>query len=106
MAERVLIFVCDLDRRFVDVDAGRLRRSVTKDRLHRRFAYPAADHFRCQPVPERVWRDFTFDATQQALLADDVLPRARADRVAGVSDLVAATERGGRPGAANLIAAQ
>src|SRR4029078_5003618 len=106
LPEGVLVLVRHLDGGLVDVDTGCLRGCVSKDCLYRRFANPAPDHLRGQSVPERVWRDFALDAKARAELADDVLDRARADRIADIADLVPPAEGRRGAGATDRVAPQ
>jgi len=76
---------------------------MSKNRLYRRFAHPAADHLGRQPVAEGMRRHVAFDPELPAKLRDDVLDRARADRRSRLADLIP-TAKGRKPArAANIV---
>src|SRR5690606_35257918 len=92
VAERFLILIRNLDSRFVDIDSCRLRRGVSENGLHGRFAHPPPHELGRETVPERVWRNDALDANLVADLRHDVLDGPRADLLAGSPDLVPTAE--------------
>src|SRR5215218_9293345 len=90
--KRVLILLGDFNSALVDINASRLRRGVTEDRLDRRFADAAMDHFGGESVAEGMGRDLAFDPQRFAELGDDVFNGARADGRPGIAEFIASAE--------------
>jgi len=91
-AERILVFIGDINGGFMDVNPRGCRRGVSEQGLHGRLADPAANHFGRQPVAEGVRRNFAFNTEPFTKLRNDVLHGAGTDALPGFTKFISPTE--------------